>query len=270
MGVTKISYEESLELKKKFNARHPESMHRIYHHSPQELSSVERKMHFLINTQNGQDVDDYVVDDNSPLLKYFTDSDLHNKSMLLIGTGVGREVITAQEMGASVVKGTTLGQRNKAYAKEIVGVDLEVCDMHAMPWPNEAFDLVCGFQVLEHSFMPVMFMLECHRLLKTGGMVCFETPPSKTISLDSWLHHVICPTPRQMYYLFIKTGFKPVWFNGVDISNMNPDDEEVEIEGFDDTSIMVCMKAIRQDPRTYPRGDMLRYYYVLAGNDFSY
>lgn len=264
---TVVDHSETVEDKRRFNARHPETMHEIYRHSPAELTAVSRALHFLVNTQNGMDVDDYVVGENAPVYKYLKD-DLPGKSVLLIGTGTGREMKVARELGAIRVEGTTLGQRNAAFAREVVGEAPVVCDNHALPWPAETFDIVAGFQILEHSFMPVVFALECNRVLKTGGLLCLETPPSKTISLDSWLHHVICPTGRQVCYLLQKTGFRVVEFNGIDLTRVNIDKDEVT--GLDDTSIMVCVKAIKQNPYTYERRDMLRYYHILAGNDFVY
>jgi len=66
----------------------------------------------------------------------------------------------------------------------------------------------------------------------------------------------------------MKTGFKPVDFNGIDISEVNIDEEAVE--GLDDPEIMVTVRAIKQDPLTYERRDMWRYYHILAGNTFVY
>ena len=264
---TIITHEEITEDKRLFNLRHPESMHQVYKHSTAEEASMLRSLNFLTNTQNGMDVDDYVVGGNAPLYKYLKD-DINGKSVLLLGTGTGREMRTAREMGASRVEGTTLGSRNAAFAREMVGEEPTLCDNHAMPWGNETFDVIAGFQIMEHASMPVIFLLECNRLLKVGGLACMETPPAKTISLDSWLHHVICPTGRQMCYLFQKTGFKPVEFNGIDISNTNIDEEEVP--ELDDPSVMVCVKAIKQDPMTYERRDMFRYYQMLNGSPFRY
>ncbi len=270
---TVVSNDEITQDKKEFNARHPESMHKVYFHSEGELRSFARSLHFLVNTQNGMDVDDYVVGENSPVYSYLKDN-IEGKSVLLVGTGTGREMTTARELGAVRVEGTTLGQRNVAFAKEVVGESPVLCDNHALPWDKETFDVVAGFQIMEHAFSPVVFLLECNRVLKTGGLICMETPPAKTTSLDSWLHHVICPTGRQMCYLLQKTGFKPVEFipekgePGIDISDVSIDEEEVPY--LDDPSVMVCVKAIKQDPITYERRDMLRYYHILAGNSFVY
>ena len=264
---TVVTHEQITKDKAKFNAAHPESMHKVYHHSQREWDSLQKSMHFLVNTQNGQDVDDYVVGGNAPVFKYLK-GHLQDKSVLILGTGTGREMKTARELGASRVEGTTLGQRNAAFAKEVVGESPVVCDNHMLPWGQSEFDTVAGFQIMEHSCMPIVFLLECNRVLKTGGLLCLETPPAKTISLDSWLHHVICPTGRQMCYMLQKTGYKVVDFNGIDITDVDID--KVEVEGLDDPNVMVTVKAIKQDPLRYPRRDMLRYYRILAGQDFEY
>ena len=140
--------------------------------------------------------------------------------------------------------------------------------MHMLPYKDGEFDIIAAYQVLEHSCMPVVALLEWHRVLREGGRVLVETPPSKTHTFDTWLHHVMCPTPRQLYYLFIKTGFKPVKFNTIDISNADP--EDLDFVGVDDPSVNIYMEAVKQNPYSYDRGDMRRYYEILAGKDFAF
>ena len=107
----------------RFKKEHPDSEHTIYEHSQEEKNSICRAIYFLINTQNGRDIDDGAITDRSPLLRYFDNGEFKNKDVLVIGTGVGREMVSVKEQGASYVAGTTLGARNRHFANEVLNVN---------------------------------------------------------------------------------------------------------------------------------------------------
>ncbi|NDZ14505.1 SAM-dependent methyltransferase [Variovorax sp. WS11] len=49
-------------------------------------------------------------------------------------------------------------------------------DMHALPYPDESFDIVVHSDTLEHVPNPVHGLEECRRVLKTTGALCFTVP----------------------------------------------------------------------------------------------
>ncbi len=49
-------------------------------------------------------------------------------------------------------------------------------DMHALPWPDETFDIVVHSDTLEHVANPVHALVECRRVLKPGGALCLTVP----------------------------------------------------------------------------------------------
>jgi SAM-dependent methyltransferase len=49
-------------------------------------------------------------------------------------------------------------------------------DMHAMPCPDNSFDIVVHSDTLEHVLNPVHGHEECMRILKPGGALCFTVP----------------------------------------------------------------------------------------------
>lgn len=49
-------------------------------------------------------------------------------------------------------------------------------DMHRMPYPDASFDLVVHSDTLEHLADPVHGLVECRRILKPGGALCFTVP----------------------------------------------------------------------------------------------
>lgn len=246
-----------------FYSKHKGTIWKRYTHSYDEADALLRYIHFLINVQNGMDVDDSSWDDDNNFLPL--SEEFSGKRVLIFGAGTGREVEYAKDCGAGEAVGITLGERNKLFSDEVIGVDLKVRDMHCTGLDSEYFDVIVGFHVLEHAYSPIIFLLECNRLLRVGGKVFFETPPSKTHSFDTWLHHILCPTPRQLLFLLMKAGFTPLKYNGIDIGSLDPNDEL-----FDDDSSMVFFEARKEDPETYDRGDIRRFYEVLSGKGFKF
>ncbi|QCP50767.1 class I SAM-dependent methyltransferase [Trinickia violacea] len=49
-------------------------------------------------------------------------------------------------------------------------------DMHAIPYPDNAFDIVVHSDTLEHVQNPVHALRECRRVLKPGGALCYTVP----------------------------------------------------------------------------------------------
>ncbi|WP_200938231.1 MULTISPECIES: TylF/MycF/NovP-related O-methyltransferase [unclassified Methylobacterium] len=49
-------------------------------------------------------------------------------------------------------------------------------DMHALPYPDESFDLVVHSDTLEHIENPAHALRECARVLKPGGAICYTVP----------------------------------------------------------------------------------------------
>lgn len=264
--MSKVTHEKLQKDREQFYSKYPNHIWEVYEHSAAEQLMFKKVSDFLVNTQNGPDVDDYIIDEGSGIVKRLS-GHLSNKDILIVGTGTGREMQFAREEGARKIEGITMGKRNCMFAKEMVGEQPIITDMHFLPWQQNTFDIVAGFQVLEHSYAPVMFLLECNRVLRTGGEIHIETPPANGFSMDTWLHHILCPTPRQLYHLLIKTGFLPVQFNAEKLPS-NLLEREKDFDWLDDSNVSVYMKAIKQDPETYPRGDIRRYYETLKTGKF--
>jgi 2-polyprenyl-3-methyl-5-hydroxy-6-metoxy-1,4-benzoquinol methylase len=256
--------------KDEFNARHKDSLWQEYVHTPSQIRAFETMARFLINTQNGSDVDDYTIADGSRIVTQICPH-VGGKDVLILGTGTGREMKVVREHGAKRVDGITLGSRNKKFAQEVVGENPIICDIHMMPYQQSEFDFVVGLHVFEHSYAPLMFLLECNRVLRTGGKLFLETPDPKTNSGDSWFHHVICPTPRQLFAMLLKTGYKPARLvlgsTEKDISKCATE-RDLPDEWADTVDVFIYMEAIKMDPMSYQRGDMSRYYRMLDGSPF--
>lgn len=165
----------------------------------------------LIKTQNGQDTDDYSIGEGNKVQKALNGVSKGSK-VLILGVGTGREVLEAKDMGMEVV-GTTLGSRNVYFGRKYLGLtdeELLECLNEVLPFPSNTFDLVLGFQVFEHTFAPLLFLLEQRRVLKNGGKLLLEWPPADKYTLDDNPHHQVCFTPGQAEGLFKKAGFSKI------------------------------------------------------------
>ncbi len=49
-------------------------------------------------------------------------------------------------------------------------------DIHALPYPDDQFDLVVHSDTLEHVSQPIRALAECRRVLRDGGHLCYTVP----------------------------------------------------------------------------------------------
>jgi SAM-dependent methyltransferase len=56
------------------------------------------------------------------------------------------------------------------------GLDLRHATLEQAELEDGGFDVVCGFDLVEHVARPRPFMTEVHRVMKPGGLAVFETP----------------------------------------------------------------------------------------------
>ena len=146
--------------------------------------------------------------------------------MLLLGTGTGREVLVAKDMGFDVV-GITFGSRNVDFGKDYLGLsDQDQIETLAevLPFDRETFDVVAGFQIFEHAMSPLIFLLEQGRVLKYGGQLILEWPPAALYTYGDNPHHQVCYTPGQAQALFEKAGLGDVKLFYNDLTPVPVDD----------------------------------------------
>ncbi len=177
--------------------------------------------------QNGPNFDDSVIEDNNKLENYLERWSPPPAKVAILGTGTGREVWVAQQLGYDV-QGTTFGRENPSFSKWKFGIDLDYVDNNTLPYPSKSFDVVCAFQVFEHCWAPHFFLIECNRILKEGGLLILEWPPflgghtsavtgqhtkmhdyMLSDSIDN-LHHICCWTPAQGHIMVRKCNYKDV------------------------------------------------------------
>lgn len=82
-------------------------------------------------------------------------------------------------------------------------------------WPQDGFDLICCFHVLEHVKDPGMLLRFAHRLLTPGGYLCLAVPDIHTLSPDlielfflarNWHLHTFYP--QSLAWFLQRNGFE--------------------------------------------------------------
>jgi ubiquinone/menaquinone biosynthesis C-methylase UbiE len=72
------------------------------------------------------------------------------------------------------------GARKLAASENITNVSFQVGDIHAIPFPDDTFDIVHAHQVLQHIADPVRALQEMRRVVKQGGIVAVRESASQT------------------------------------------------------------------------------------------
>jgi SAM-dependent methyltransferase len=96
----------------------------------------------------------------------------------LLDVGCGPGTITC-DLARAVAPGRVVGvdaapavvAEARARAADVPGVAFEVADLFALPYPDDAFDVVHAHQVLQHVADPVGALVELRRVCRPGGLV---------------------------------------------------------------------------------------------------
>lgn len=135
-----------------------------------------------------------------------------------VGIGLGDGLKKFKEKNIPV-KGITLNESEQKDAA-FMGYDVRVMDMQFLDFPDASFDLVWCRHALEHSFMPIIALMEFYRVLQKGGFLYVEVPSSNNVNTYN-SQHLSMFGDEQWQYLFNKAGFK-LYFRGQFMMFMQP------------------------------------------------
>ena len=169
--------------------------------------------------QTAERVSDVDVSDNyiyqRSLLAYHEAAKLVSGEILEIGTGSGYGIKIISPKASKYV---TIDKFDNEQVKAMVDthsnisfVKMEVPPLKGVP--DNSFDFVITFQVIEHIEDDKAFVSEIHRVLKKGGKLIVSTPNIKmTLTRNPW--HIREYTISELDAL-LKTKFPTVIKNGV-------------------------------------------------------
>jgi ubiquinone/menaquinone biosynthesis C-methylase UbiE len=137
--------------------------------------------------------------------------------LLDIGCGEGFFLFNASKYGYAT-KGVEVSQDAAAYARNEFGLDVEEKPFEELRFPENHFDVVTLWQVLEHMLYPLMVLKEVHRILKPGGMLVVTTPdiekaPARILGKRWWCItrlHINQFTTKTLTNILKNAGFKDI------------------------------------------------------------
>ena len=124
------------------------------------------------------DLDDYRFDKLHYLPVLVDFNGYAGKQLLEVGCGIGTDLVRFARGGA-VVTGVDLSQtaidlaRRNFEAHGVTAARLDVANAEALPFADNAFDVVYGHGVIQYTANPAALLSECHRVLKPGGQAIF-------------------------------------------------------------------------------------------------
>lgn len=95
------------------------------------------------------------------------------------GTGYGSRFLhdLGNEVSSIDVSEDAIGHARKNYA----GPEYIKSSAENIPFPDEIFDAITAFEVIEHVPDPYKALLEMHRVLKSGGSLFISTPNPRNL-----------------------------------------------------------------------------------------
>ena len=108
-----------------------------------------------------------------------------NGRLLDVGTGFGFFPVEMKKRGWEAA-GVEISQKAMDYARDVLGLTILPGPLEKAGFPDNDFDAVTAFYVVEHLSHPMAFLRECHRILKPGGLLLLRYP--HTTPIKNLLH----------------------------------------------------------------------------------
>lgn len=139
-------------------------------------------------------------------------------TLLDVGCGEGFFLFNASKAGYTA-KGIDISQDAAEYARREFGLNVEAKPFKELQFPENYFDVVTLWQVLEHVPYPLMVLKEVHRILKPGGLLATSTPDIEGIMAKifrrKWWNlrrlHINQFTAKTLADMLNRAGFKNVF-----------------------------------------------------------
>jgi SAM-dependent methyltransferase len=142
--------------------------------------------------------------------------------VLDVGCGAGRQASAMQRRGL-VVSGVDPYQSACAAAREQHGIEALCTTLQEAPFPDESFDALTFFDVLEHVHDPLGDLRKALALLRPGGTVVVKAPNIEALQarlLGKWWYlevprHLTHFSPATLRRALEVAGFAYVWSHAI-------------------------------------------------------
>lgn len=123
---------------------------------------------------------------------------VRGKSVLDAGCGVGYGCVMLERAGAAQVVGVDLSNEAVAEARSrSAAVEFLQADIRALPFDDQAFDVVTCFEAIEHVTSPDAALDEFSRVLRPGGLLMLSSP-NRDVYTPGNPHHVFEYKPAEL------------------------------------------------------------------------
>jgi GT2 family glycosyltransferase/ADP-heptose:LPS heptosyltransferase/2-polyprenyl-3-methyl-5-hydroxy-6-metoxy-1,4-benzoquinol methylase/Tfp pilus assembly protein PilF len=137
------------------------------------------------------------------------------KSVLEIGCAHGGFLYLCKEHGVEKVVGVEVDEKTCEFARKKFNLENIIPGLFPdVQLPLKKFDVIAGFDVLEHFTDPIKALKKVNELLDENGICIFQTPRYQGED-DSWLHfksdeHLYLFSAENIFLLFDKAGLEVV------------------------------------------------------------
>jgi 2-polyprenyl-3-methyl-5-hydroxy-6-metoxy-1,4-benzoquinol methylase len=153
--------------------------------------------------------------------------------VLDIGSGLG-EVLSIFQENKWDCLGVETNKFAADYSRKTFKLNIINKSIHDFE-PQDKFDVIMLWGVLEHLYEPLVLLKRVHKLLKENGVLLLEVPSADSVlvryyertqkSIDRIIQgdHIMIFSLRSFIEITGKAGFKPIEIlsNGLDISTLN-------------------------------------------------
>jgi SAM-dependent methyltransferase len=101
-------------------------------------------------------------------------------NLLDVGAGFGFFLSEMKNRGWEVM-GVEISQKAMDYMRDVLKLEIHLGPLERIGFPENHFDVVTSFYVIEHLLNPMSFLQECHRILKPGGVLLLRYPHTTPI-----------------------------------------------------------------------------------------
>lgn len=109
------------------------------------------------------------------------------KTVLDVGFGTGYSLEKFRKLGINPI-GITLDNTEFQNAL-LLKYDVRMMDMSELDFDDDYFDLIWCRHTLEHSAMPMISLMEFHRVLENGGYLYIEVPTDNIMHIENPNHY---------------------------------------------------------------------------------
>lgn len=141
------------------------------------------------------------------IILFLIDKDLENLpkkalKVLNIGAATGKTSEILNKYGA--VTSLEFDLDCCIFANNELGLNIINGSILALPFPDDSFDLVCAFDVVEHVADDLLAIQEMKRVCKKGGMITVTVPAFMSL----WSHHDVV---NEHYRRYTKTNLSQLF-----------------------------------------------------------